>query len=142
MLYKDVANVCALTNTICGCYTDLHHNEQKLADYMCDLRRVEYLNRESFSEAVAEKLRIFEMRAQYDFYTVAEAEKIQSNNAASYYVNRRKVPVADHIRTARQNLDSGKHNPENVASSDCSGEINVFAPIKTSSARKCGYDGY
>lgn len=112
------------------------------SDYICDLRRVEYLNREIFSEAVAEKLRIFEMRAQYDFYTVAEAEKIQNNNAASYYANRKKVPVADHIRTVRQNLDSGKHNSENAASSDRSGEINASAPIKTSSARKCGYDGY
>ncbi len=33
VLYKDVANVSALTNTICGCYTDLHHSEQKIADF-------------------------------------------------------------------------------------------------------------
>ena len=118
--------------------------------YISTLRRAEYLNRDGFSEVVAEKLKVFEMREQYGSCAVAKAERTQNvnlaekanrENAASHYANRGNVAVADHIRTARQNLNGSKQNPEGAAA-DRNGEINASVSIKTNYAGKGGYDGY
>ncbi len=108
------------------------------------------MNRDGFSEVVAEKLKVFEMHEQYGSCAVAKAEKTQNvnlaekanrENAASHYANRGNVAVADHIRTARQNLNGSKQNPEGAAA-DRNGEINASVSIKTNYAGKGGYDGY
>ena len=74
VLYKDVANVSALTNTICGCYTDLHHSEQKIADFTDRVTR--YLD-VSLDELEAEQA----FRLSYGGGSEPNFEKYAINNS-------------------------------------------------------------